>query len=390
MQLNNISAGFFFSLVFTSLVTVNGLYKDYKTHECMRPCTNETSPRLCEYEWKVEWYSVLSYACLQCPFNKTHCENPNCIPANGFSRAVLVANRMLPGPSINVCDKDIISIKLHNNLHFSEATTVHWHGIKQKKTPYMDGVNLVTQCPIIAHTSFEYRFEADTTGTSFWHAHAGLQRSDGFFGSIIVHKYTDHNPHKDLYDFDLPEHVIIVNDWLNNTSIEKFAGHHHNDGDNKPRSILINGKGVHQKFYSLDGKVYQTPRAVFTVEKGKRYRFRIINAGILYCPIEISVDMHNLTVISTDGSDVEPYEVESLVIMAGERYDFVLNASQAVANYWLRAKGFADCGNFKVFQTAIVNYIGINSDDIPSDPDLVYETMGRKGLVIRIKNPTNL
>ena len=108
----------------------------------------------------------------------------------------------------------------------------------------MDGVNLITQCPIVAHTSFEYRFEADTTGTAFWHAHAGLQRADGLFGPIIIHKYEEHNPHLTLYDRDLQEHVITVNDWLNNTSIEKFAGHHHNDGDNKPRSILINGKGM--------------------------------------------------------------------------------------------------------------------------------------------------
>jgi len=245
----------------------------------------------------------------------------------------------------------------------------------------MDGVNLVTQCPIVAHTSFEYRFEADTAGTAFWHAHAGLQRSDGFFGPMIVHKYTDQNPHAGLYDYDLPEHVITVNDWLNNTSIEKFAGHHHNDGDNKPRSILINGKGVLQDLYDSAGRLFQTPRAVFTVEQGKKYRFRMINAGILYCPIEVSIDGHNMTVIASDGSDVEPYEVESVIIMAGERYDFVVDAKREVGNYWLRAKGFADCGNFKVFQTAVVNYKGAAIDETPNGPKLVYETMSRQGLV---------
>ncbi len=181
----------------------------------------------------------------------------------------------------------------------------------------MDGVNMVTQCPIIAHTDFEYYFEADSYGTHFWHAHAGLQRSDGLFGPLVVHQYADQNPHKNLYDYDLQEHVVTVLDWINSTSIEKFAGHHHNDGDNKPRSILINGKGVLVDVYNERNEAFRTPRAVFAVEKSKRYRFRLINAGILYCPIEFSVDKHNVTIIATDGNDVEPYEVQSLIIMAG-------------------------------------------------------------------------
>ena len=35
---------------------------------------------------------------------------------------------------------------------------------------------MVSQCPIIAHTQFEYRFIANGYGTHLWHAHAGLQR----------------------------------------------------------------------------------------------------------------------------------------------------------------------------------------------------------------------
>ena len=171
-----------------------------------------------------------------------------------------------------------------------------------------------------------------------------------------------------------------MNDWLNNTSIEKFAGHHHNDGDNKPRAILINGKGILQTIWD-DGQEYETPRAIFTVQKDMRYRFRMINAGILYCPIEISIDRHNLTIIGSDGNDVKPYEVESLIIMAGERYDFVINANQEIKNYWFRAKGFADCGNHKVFQTAILNYKGIDKYELPDGPLLNYDTMSREGKV---------
>lgn len=155
-----------------------------------------------------------------------------------------------------------------------------------------------------------------------WHAHAGLQRADGVFGPIVIHEYEHDNPYLNYYDYDLQEHVITVNDWINDTSIAKFSGHHHNDGDNKPSSILINGKGVLKEF-NLNGTKLYTPRALFSVEYGKKYRFRLINAGILYCPIEFSIDKHNLTIIASDGKYFEPYEVESLIIYAGFYYIYI-------------------------------------------------------------------
>ena len=121
------------------------------------------------------------------------------------------------------------------------------------------------------------------------------------------------------YHNDLEEHIITLNDWINDTAIAKFSGHHHNDGDNKPSSILINGKGTLAVFHDPESKIeLRTPRAIFSVKKGEKYRFRLINAGILYCPLEFSIDNHKLTVIAADGSYLEPFEVDSLVIYAGK------------------------------------------------------------------------
>jgi L-ascorbate oxidase len=61
-----------------------------------------------------------------------------------------------------------------------------------------------------------------------------------------------------------------------------------------------------------------TFRSVFKVEKNKRYRFRVINSGVQFCPLQFSIDGHNLTVIATDGNDIEPLQVVSFVILAGE------------------------------------------------------------------------
>jgi L-ascorbate oxidase len=154
-----------------------------------------------------------------------------------------------------------------------------------------------------------------------WHAHSGIQRQDGAFGAFIVRENSQDDIHAKKYDFDQSEHIIIINDWLNITGIEKFVQHYHNDGNIRADAILINGKGVYYEYQTSLKGIIETPRAVFTVKKGFRYRFRLIDAGVLLCPMQISIDNHNITVIATDGNDVEAIELESLTIYAGKVKD---------------------------------------------------------------------
>ena len=86
------------------------------------------------------------------------------------------------------------------------------------------------------------RFKADNAGTHFWHAHTGLQRADGLFGALIVRQANEREPHLGLYEEDRAEHTMIVNDWLIELAINRFAHHHTAGGDNKPKSMLINGR----------------------------------------------------------------------------------------------------------------------------------------------------
>lgn len=142
------------------------------------------------------------------------------------------------------------------------------------------------------------------------YVNAGFQRGDGVFGALIVKLSKNDDPHSDLYDFD--EHVMIINDWDHEIGMEKFLAHHHSDGDNKVRNILINGFGryrgekVEQENHDENGN--EMPLAIFAVNKGFRYRFRLINAGFLNCPIEVSIDNHTMQVISTDGRSIVPVE----------------------------------------------------------------------------------
>lgn len=95
--------------------------------------------------------------------------------------------------------------------------------------------------PIAWHLHFFFRFLAETPGTHFWHAHAGLQRADGVFGALVIRQPKSRDYHSALYDHDLPEHTILLNDWIGEMGASRFAGHHHAMTEHLPESILING-----------------------------------------------------------------------------------------------------------------------------------------------------
>lgn len=44
-----------------------------------------------------------------------------------------------------------------------------------------------------------------------------------------------------------------------------------------------------------------------------------------------------MTVIETDGVEIEPLVVDSIAVYAGQRYSVVVTANQPVGNYWIRA-----------------------------------------------------
>lgn len=110
----------------------------------------------CVYDFKVEYYSILTRNCFNCTTNQADCFKPHCVTADGVKRTILTVNRMLPGPAIQVCLGDTIVVNVENSLHSFESITIHWHGIHI--APSMDGVAMITQCPIPPMTTFQYRF----------------------------------------------------------------------------------------------------------------------------------------------------------------------------------------------------------------------------------------
>lgn len=77
---------------------------DWKRHACRRTCKDSAAPLDCYYTFKLESYHTMSKACYDCPFNITDCFQLHCIPADGMKRSLMVVNRQMPGPPIEVRD----------------------------------------------------------------------------------------------------------------------------------------------------------------------------------------------------------------------------------------------------------------------------------------------
>ncbi|CAG9808695.1 unnamed protein product [Chironomus riparius] len=215
---------------------------NYRSHPCLRDCKKGES-LTCHYDFIIEQYETMSKACYNCPRNMTDCYRPHCISADGMRRSIIVVNRMFPGPTIEVCLNDTIVVDVQNHL-MSEGTSIHWHGMHQRLSPFMDGVPHISQCAIYPGQTFRYSFLADNPGTHMWHSHLGLQRSDGLVGPLIVREVEEF--HESLYDFDVSEHILLTMDWIHEPVNSKFTAHYHGRGDNKPSNVLINGRG---KYY---------------------------------------------------------------------------------------------------------------------------------------------
>ena len=302
-----------------------------------------------------------------------NCTNPQFVDGKTYRLAIAI-NGQIPGPTLIVHEEQEVEIHVQNNLT-TEGISIHWHGMHQRGTPWMDGVGQVTQCPIGPQSSFSYRYFATPPGTFWYHSHSGAQRTDGFYGALIVKEKlnrmrkirTKLERHGVDGGFqDLPDqHTLTFLDWQQEASLDTFTqiqgavgfypGKEHgavptpeDDLYNRTNSFegagvgpipyfsgLINGKGRHP-----DVRYIQTRLSIFTVEAGNTYRFRLVGAQGLYA-YKFSIDGHKLTVVGTDGYWLKPVkDVDYIIIHTGERYDFLLNATDTdeLNNYWMRAE----------------------------------------------------
>ncbi|KAH9669939.1 L-ascorbate oxidase [Citrus sinensis] len=212
--------------------------------------------RIRRYKWEVKY----------------EYKSPDC-----FRKVVITINGRTPGPTIQARQNDTVIVELKNSL-LTENVAIHWHGIRQIGTPWADGTEGVTQCPILPGETFTYKFVVDRPGTYLYHAHYGMQREAGLYGSIRV-SLPEGESEPYAYDYD---RSIILNDWFHRSAFEQAAG---------LSSIPFQWVGEPQG--------------------------------------------HNMTVVEADGHNVEPFVVQNLFIYSGETYSVLIKADQnPTRNYW--------------------------------------------------------
>lgn len=158
-------------------------------------------------------------------------------------------NGTMPGPTIEVTEGDRVRIVVHNEL--PEPTTLHLHGIELPIA--MDGVEFVTQDPIMPGQTGVYELTLHQNGTFFYHPHMAMQEAFGMVGLFIIHPREAHQP---VVDQDF---VLITQEFV----IEPAT--------NTPASALMDFN-----WFTFNGRSgpYGTP---LVVRLGNRVRIRILN-----------------------------------------------------------------------------------------------------------------
>ncbi|XP_055907069.1 uncharacterized protein LOC129942238 [Eupeodes corollae] len=337
---------------------------------CNRRC-EANEHKVCYFNFVLEHYQAMGVACGKCAQGVVEdCNNPQCIVGDGVEKGVMSINRMIPGPAIQVCKGDLIIVDVVNNAH-GTAAAIHWHGLHMRDTPWMDGVPYTTQCPIPYATTFRYTFSATEAGTHFYHSHAGHHKVNGQYGALIVREPYFESAHSSEYDFDLPEHHILISDWMHAYGEQLFPGLP-STGGIFPDSLLINGRGTY-----IDPKTMNhtnVPVTKYIIKPGKKYRFRIINSVSHACPVQLQVEGHSLSIISSDSNDVEPRPFDTLVTNSGERYDFILSANYTKGDFWIRVCGLGVCAINPTESFALLRYgtNEANDEDIKDQPQPAF------------------
>ena len=264
---------------------------------------------------------------------------------DGVERLVLAINGGFPGPLIRANRGDRLLVHVQNNL--SNATTIHWHGLFQNGTNWMDGTAGITQCPIPPGASFVYNFTLNNQfGTYWYHTHYSTLNGDGPVGPLIIHAPEEIEMQKN-YDFD---QVVFIQDWYHDYSqalLPAYLASGNENSEPVPDNGLIQGTNYFNcSSYDSDSgyKCFDNSSyAVFTIQEGKRYRYRLINSGA-FATFEFSIDNHPLTIIEADGTAVKPLSLHRLDIAVAQRYSVVIDANQSSSsNYWVRAQMSTFC-----------------------------------------------
>jgi len=315
----------------------------------------------------------------------------------GKSVRALTINDGIPGPTLRFRQGDTARIIVHNGLK-SEQTSLHWHGLLLPNA--MDGVPYLTTPPIEPGQSYTFEFPLRHSGTYWYHSHTGLQEQRGVYGAIVVEPRVPVGPAVD-YDF-----VTVLSDWTNERPTEVMrtlmrGSEWYGIKKGNAQSIAGAAKAGALDEYIAREKSRMPPmdvsdvaydallingsqRSELDAKPGDRIRLRLINAGASTY-FYITSATGPLTILAADGPEVEPVEIDRLLMGMAETYDLLFTVPPD-GKWELRATSQDNSGHASLF-------IGDPSSDeihhapsLPS-PDLYHMDEMVMGALTNEKTP---
>ena len=264
----------------------------------------------------------------------------------GKTKRAIAVNGQIPMPTLTFTEGDTAVIYAHNELN--ESTSLHWHGLMLPNR--YDGVPNLTQMPIKPHTTFLYEFPIIQHGTHWYHSHSGLQEQIGMYGSFVMNKAPNAPNFRKGID-DLPTVPLILSEWtdMNPENVHRML---HNATDwfaikkgttqsyaeaikqgyfktkianEWKRMNAMDVSDVYYEKFLINGKEVSTLMAPSGVggQKGDKVRLRISNGGASTY-FWLTYGGGKMTVVASDGNDVEPVEVDRLIVAVSETYDIIV------------------------------------------------------------------
>ena len=253
----------------------------------------------------------------------------------------IAVNGQIPMPTLTFTEGDIAEIYVHNELN--EDTSLHWHGLFLPNQ--YDGVPNLTQMPIKPHTTHLYKFPIIQHGTHWYHSHTELQEQIGMYGNFVMLKKPNDPTFRKGID-DLPSVPIVLSEWtdvkpenvhrmLHNATdwfaIQKGTTQSYGEAIQQGHFITkvtnewkrMNAMDVSDVYYNkflINGK---NESQLSQFKGGDKLRLRISNGGASTY-FWLTYAGGKITVVANDGNDVEPVEVDRLIVAVSETYDIIV------------------------------------------------------------------
>ncbi len=275
-------------------------------------------------------------------FDLTIAETP--VNFTGTPRMATTINGSIPAPILRWRQGDTITLRVTNRMR--ESTSIHWHGMI---LPYrMDGVPGISFNGIPPGETFTYRFKVQQTGTYWYHSHTGFQEQTGMYGAIIIDPDATKSMRADR------DYVVQLSDWTDEDPTTVFAklkkqSDYYNfnqltapdffrDVGSEGLSAAIAKRRMWNQMrmnptdladissytytYLVNGT---TPSGNWTglFRPGERVRLRFINSATQSF-FDVRIPGLKMTVVQTDGQNVEPVTVDEIRIGVSESYDVIV------------------------------------------------------------------